>query len=85
MLKALFIIPIFTDDNCYYCKFGLEEAADGEEIIHAELRLLQKISIPGDYYEVNIYYVLNNNNNTDSPLNLTLTLAQDGKYLMPLQ
>lgn len=43
---------------------------DGEKIVYAELRLLQKISIPGDYYEVNIHYLLNNIG-TSSPLKLT--------------
>jgi len=33
------------------------------------LHLLQKISIPGDHYDVNIYYLLNDNN-TNSPLKL---------------
>ena len=63
---------VLADDSCGYYKFGMNEAtmADGEEIIHAELRLLQKISMPGDYYEVNIYYLLNDNN-IDSPLKLT--------------
>jgi len=28
------------------------------------------ISMPGDYYEINVYYLLNNEN-TDSPLKLT--------------
>jgi len=41
-----------------------------EEMLHAELHLLQKMSIPGHHYEVNIYYLLNENN-TDSPLKLT--------------
>ena len=62
---------LFTDAGCGYYKFDIAKASiDGEEIIHAELRLLQKISIPGDYYAVNIYYVLNDNN-IDSPLKLT--------------
>ncbi|XP_065911788.1 bone morphogenetic protein 2-like isoform X2 [Dysidea avara] len=57
--------------SCGYYKFGMDKAnIDEEEILHAELRLLQKISIPGDYYEVNIFYLLNNNS-TDSPLKLT--------------
>ncbi|XP_065915453.1 bone morphogenetic protein 4-like [Dysidea avara] len=57
--------------GCGYYKFGIDKASiDGEEIIHAELRLLQMISMPGDYYEVNIYYLLNDNN-IDSPLKLT--------------
>ena len=54
--------------GCGYYKF--KASINGEEIIHAELLLLQKISIPGDYYEVNIHYLLNNNN-IDSPLKLT--------------
>ena len=60
-----------TDDGCGYYKFNIDKASiDGEEIIHAELRLLQKTSMPGDYHEVNIYY-LRNDNNIDSPLKLT--------------
>jgi len=75
-----------TDGGCGYYKFDIDKASiNGEEIINAELRLLQKISMPGDYYEVNGYYLLNNNNKIDSPLKLTLTLVQDGKHLMSLQ
>ena len=60
-----------TDGGCGYYKFDIDKASiNGEEIINAELCLLQKISMPGDYYEVNIYYLLNNNN-IDSPLKLT--------------
>ena len=44
--------------------------ADEEEIIHAELHLLQKISMPGDYYDVNIHYLLNRES-INSPLKLT--------------
>ena len=43
----------------YYNLANIDKAnIEGEEIIYAELRLLQKISIPGDYYEVNIHYLL---------------------------
>jgi len=60
-----------TDASCEYLKFGMDKAnIVGEEMLHAELRLLQKISLPGHHYEVNIHYLLNENN-TDSPLKLT--------------
>ena len=56
-----------------YYKLNIDKAIiTKEETIHVELRLLQKMSMPGDYNEVNINYLLDDNNidSPESPLKL---------------
>ena len=68
-----------TGAGCGCYQFNIDKASiEGEEIIYAELRLLQKISMPGDYYEVNIHYLLNSNQN-DSSLKVTFNSSPGWK------
>jgi len=49
----------FTDDDCRYYKFDVDKDEMSEEdVIHAELRLLQKSPMAVDQYDVDIYYLL---------------------------
>ena len=47
-----------------------KQEIEGEEIIQAELRLLQKATLQTDHYDVNIYYILREKD-LESPLKLT--------------
>ena len=55
MMNYLFL----ADDGCGYYKFDVDkDKMDEEDVIHAELRLLQKNSMAVDQYDIDIYYLL---------------------------
>ena len=63
---------IVTDAMCGHYKFDVrKDKTDGEEIVRAELRLLQKKSTAlGGHYNVDIYYLFNESSH-QSPLQFT--------------
>jgi len=49
----------YTDEGCGYYKFEVDkDKMDEEDVMHAELRLLQKDPMAVDQYDVDIYYLL---------------------------
>ena len=64
-------VLVGVTSGCGFYKFDVEkQEIEGEEIIHAELRLLQKATLQTDHYDVNIYYILREKD-LESPLKLT--------------
>jgi len=64
-------VLVGVTSSCGFYKFDMKKReVEGEEIIRAELRLLQKATLQTNHYDVNIYYILRERD-LESPLKLT--------------